>query len=207
LEFYHRDFVVASLVDDFEAYTDDMEAGQVMFQSWLDGVGYGDDPNDPSWYDGNGTGSTVGNLEPPYRELLITHGGMQSMPLDYDNTAEPWYSETQRIWATPQDWTADEADTLTWYFRGEADNDPGPLYMAIEDNVGHLTVVTHPDAEAVLATEWQKWHIALADLQAAGLDLSLVKRMSIGVGDRDNPKEGGTGRIYIDDISVTNRLP
>ena len=59
------------------------------------------------------------------------------------------------------------------------------------------------DVEAVLATEWQKWHIALGEVRAAGVDVAAVKKMVIGVGDRKNPQPGGTGRIYIDDICLT----
>jgi len=31
--------------------------------------------------------------------------------------------------------------------------------------------------------------------------------MVIGVGDRQKPKPGGTGRIYIEDIRPTKRMP
>ena len=99
------------------------------------------------------------------------------------------------------------ADTLTLYFRGEADNAREPLYVGIEDSAGRIAVVVHPDADAVLATEWQKWHIALADVRAAGVDVAAVNKMVIGVGDRQNPQPGGTGRIYIDDIRLTKRMP
>jgi hypothetical protein len=68
-------------------------------------------------------------------------------------------------------------------------------------------MVTHPEPNAVLATEWQKWHIPLADLRPAGMDVAAVKTMVIGVGDRNNPKPGGTGKIYIDDIRLTKRMP
>ena len=68
-------------------------------------------------------------------------------------------------------------------------------------------MVTHPDAEAVLATNWQRWHIPLADLRVAGVDPSAVTKMVIGVGDRDHPQPGGTGKIYIDDIRLTKRMP
>jgi hypothetical protein len=70
-----------------------------------------------------------------------------------------------------------------------------------------MAAVVHPDAEAVLATEWQKWHISLGEARAAGVDVAAVKKMVIGVGDRQNPKPGGTGRIYIDDIRLTKRMP
>jgi len=89
----------------------------------------------------------------------------------------------------------------------QAGNAPEDLYVRIEDSNGTHATVVHPDAEAVLATTWRKWHIALADLQAVGVDVTAVKKMVIGVGDRQNPQRGGTGRIYIDDIRLTTRMP
>ena len=129
------------------------------------------------------------------------------MPMEYYNDSEPWYSEAQRTWETPQDWTIIGADTLTLYFRGKVDNGRDPLYVVIEDNAGHAGLVIHPDPNAVLATQWQKWHIPLSDLRGAGVDVATVNKMAIGVGDRNNPKPGGTGKIYIDDIRLTKRMP
>jgi hypothetical protein len=197
------DYILLLVVDDFESYTDDGKAGEAIFQTWLDGFGYPGDPN----YPGNGTGSIVGYMNPPFAEQWIVHSGRQSMPMDYNNVNEPWYSEAERVWETPQDWMSYDADTLTLYFRGELGNSPEPLYVAIEDNSGRIAVVVHPDANAVLATQWQKWHIALAEVQAAGVDVAAVKKMVIGVGDRNNPQPSGTGRIYIDDIRLTKRMP
>jgi len=142
-----------------------------------------------------------------FAEGKIVHGGAQSMSMDYNDVNKPWFSEAGRTWETPQDWTVDEADPLTPYFRGEADNDPDPLYVGIEDSDGRVAVVTHLDAEAVLVTEWQKWHIALADLQAVGVDFASVKKMIIGVGNRDKPQPRGPGKIHIDDIRLTKRKP
>jgi hypothetical protein len=79
--------------------------------------------------------------------------------------------------------------------------------VGIGDDAGRIAVVVHPDAETVLATEWRKWHIALSEVQAAGVDVAAVQKMVIGVGDRQNPKPGGAGRIYIDDIRLTKRMP
>ena len=193
-----------SVVDDFESYTDDVKAGQAIFHTWLDGSGWiKPEPN----YPGNGTGSFVGNIFSPFAEQEIVHSGRQSMPMDYNDVNTPWYSEAERTWEIPQDWSIGEADTLTLYFRGKAGNGRDPLYVGIEDSAGRIAVVVHPDADAVLATEWQKWHIALADVRAGGVDIASVKKMYIGVGDRKNPKPGGTGRIYIDDIRLTKRMP
>jgi len=186
--------VAVLVVDDFESYDD--EVGNRLFDIWIDG------------YDIPENGSSVGCDWPgDFQCPQTAHGGAQSMPMRYDNSGPAHHSQAKRTWETPQDWTIDEADALTLYFRGEVDNDPEPLYTAIEDSAGQIVAVGHPNAGAVLATEWQEWHIALADLQADGVDVAAVEKMSIGIGDRDDPQLGGTGRIYIDDIRLTSRMP
>ena len=180
-------------VDDFEGYSDDVDAGQAIFQTWIDG-----------WE--NGTGSTVGYLTEPFAEQSIVYADSQAMPLEYDNATEPSYSEAQRDFGS-EDWTAGNADTLVIHFRGNAaatadqpGNDPAALYVAVEDTAGHVAVAVHPDAAATTATQWQVWSIPFSDL--SGIDLTRVKVLYIGVGDRENPASGGAGIIYIDDILV-----
>jgi regulation of enolase protein 1 (concanavalin A-like superfamily) len=97
-----------SIVDDFESYTDDLNAKTTIFDTWVDGFADGF----------KSSGSTVGNDPAPFAERTIIHGGKQSMPLDYNNTKTPFYSEAERTWDKPQDWTANGADTLTIWFRG-----------------------------------------------------------------------------------------
>ncbi|MDI6449588.1 LamG-like jellyroll fold domain-containing protein [Anaerobaca lacustris] len=94
-------------IDGFETYTDDIDAGEAIFDTWLDG-----------WV--NNTGSTVGYLQSPFAERTIVHSGRQSMPLLYDNTTSPFYSETERVFDSPQNWTGNGADTLVLYIRGNA---------------------------------------------------------------------------------------
>jgi len=197
--FTTRDWVLKSVVDDFEDYND---YTNLIYMTWVDGYG-----SPSEGVTGNGSGATVGNLDAPYAETraAYVHSGRQSMPMEYKNGSEPWYSEAERRWGTPQDWTVDGADTLTLYFRGDCDNGRDKLYVGIEDSAGRIAVVTHPDANAVFTTQWQKWHIALADVQAVGVEAGAVKRMYIGVGDRKNPQPDGAGRIYIDDIRLTYR--
>jgi len=77
-------------------------------------------------------------------------------------------------------------------------NDPGQLYVALEDTAGNVAVVNHPDATAMGATDWQQWLIPLSEF--GGVNMTRVKMMYIGIGDRDNPSAGGTGLIFIDDI-------
>jgi hypothetical protein len=80
-------------------------------------------------------------------------------------------------------------------------NSPQPLYLTVEDSTGKKATVVHPDAAAVNATTWTEWTIPLADL--AGVNLTKVKTLYIGVGDSAHPAADGTGQIYIDDIRVT----
>ena len=79
-------------------------------------------------------------------------------------------------------------------------NTPAPLYVAVQDSGNHTYVVTHPDASATVASDWQPWAIPLDEFRSGGVDVTKVKRMYIGVGDRTSPQPGGAGRIYIDDI-------
>ncbi len=93
-------------IDDFESYTDDVDAQETVWQAWIDGVTT------------NASGSQVGYDQSPFAEKTIVHGGTQSMPLIYDNTASPFYSEAERTFDSPQNWTAHGADTLSVHFRG-----------------------------------------------------------------------------------------
>ena len=178
------------LVDGFEAYDNDLNR---IYDTWLDG-----------WV--NETGSTVGYAEEPFAERSIVHGGIQSMPLEYDNSSAPFYSEADRTWAGAEDWTSGGAVMLRLYFHGAADNDAESLYVAVEDAAGNVAVVTHDDPDAALVASWQAWSIPLKALADAGVNLTAVKTMYIGLGDRENASSGGAGIIYVDDIAVGTPL-
>jgi hypothetical protein len=89
-------------IDDFESYTD--EDGSRIYETWTDG-----------WI--NGTGSTIGYAVSGSWPIRV-HRGEQSMPFDYNNARIPHYSETERVWSTPQDWTAHGAAELSLWFAG-----------------------------------------------------------------------------------------
>jgi internalin A len=206
--FTTAEFIV---VDDFELYTNNRDAGQAVFQAWIDGLGFSrPEPNNP----GNSTGSIVGHdiwtQGTPYKTIVetgIVHGGRQSMPLYYKNADEPYYSQTDRTWPAPQDWTVNGMDTFELYFRGASDNGPGQLYLSIEDDAGQIALMIYPDPNAVLTEQWQKWSVPLADLVADGIDVTSIRKLSIGVGDPDNPQPGDIGIIYIDDIRIIQSKP
>jgi hypothetical protein len=180
-------FTVAeyAVVDNFESYNDAVEAQTTIYDTWIDG-----------WT--NNTGSTVGYFDAPFAERTIVHGGRQSMPLAYDNSASPFYSEAERTFDGSQDWTIGGADSLRLYFRGDAANSPQTLYITLEDSAGGTATVRGTDPDAILATEWQEWQIARSDF--GGVNVSRIEKMVIGVGNRTSPAAGGTGIVYIDDI-------
>jgi hypothetical protein len=190
------------VVDDFEDYADD--GGYRIYYIWRDGMGW-ECNGPPPCYSGNRTGSLVGYLQHPFAEQTIVHGGTQSMPLAYDNTGAAGmarYSETQREWASPQDWTINNGKALTLYFYGALANAAEQLYVALEDNAGHVKVVNYPDLKAVQTAAWQEWNIELTQFSGAGVNLKAIKKMYIGLGNRTTPRAGGTGTIFIDDIRV-----
>jgi hypothetical protein len=169
-------------VDDFEGYDDEDHR---IYDTWLDG-----------WV--NETGSTVGYLDAPFAEQTIVHGGRQSMPLEYNNADAPFYSETSRTWGSAADWTVGSADSMRLYVQGDPNNAPETLYVALEDSAGQVAVVSHADAAVLQSATWVEWQIALSEF--AGINLTGVETVYIGVGDRANPAAGGTGLIFIDDI-------
>ena len=186
-------FSTYQTLEDFESYGDDMDGGTAVFQTWIDGME-------------NGTGSVVGYFESvdgTFNETVLVHGGLQSMPLDYNNVNEPFYSRTDRTWSPAQDWTVGGAGGLILFVRGNRDNDVAPLTVRIEDAGGQGASFVHPNPEIVRATKWAAWRIPFSGLTDAGANPTAVKKMSIGVGDPDDPVQGSTGLIYLDDILRT----
>jgi hypothetical protein len=177
-------FTTTLSIDDFESYTD--ELGSAIFDTWIDGLTNGL------------SGSVVGNATAPFAEQKIVHGGLQSMPLDFNNINAPFYSEAEREFAPTQDWTAGGA--LLLYVRGWSANGTTPVYVRLEDASKNAATVVHPDPAFAATTKWRAWQIPLADF--AGVNLAKVKKLAIGLGDKADPKPGGTGRLYIDDIEL-----
>ncbi|MHC4281579.1 MAG: LamG domain-containing protein, partial [Planctomycetota bacterium] len=76
-------------------------------------------------------------------------------------------------------------------------NSAEQLYVALSDGT-NTSVVEHNDVNAATLTTWQEWNIKLSDFTTVNLDA--IKKVYIGLGDRDVPVQGGSGAIYVDDI-------
>jgi hypothetical protein len=181
-------FTTCLPVDDFESYTDDLDAKTTIFDTWIDGLTNGL------------SGSVVGNAQAPFAEQQVVHGGLQSMPLDYNNVNSPFFSEAERQFASAQDWTVGGANTLILSIRGQIGNALDPLYVALEDASQKTAVVVHPNPAVAASGTWVQWRIPLSDF--AGVNPARIKKISIGLGNKSNPTKGGAGRIYLDDIGV-----
>ncbi len=122
--------IAYAVVDNFDSY--DNVCNRIFF-AWVDGFGYSATPDcSIAGASGNGTGSTVGNDSAPFAEKTVTRGG-SSMPLRFDNTKSPFYSETQRTWSAGTNWTGGGVNTLVVYMRGDApgflETTPGTILM------------------------------------------------------------------------------
>ena len=171
------------VVDDFESYTDDYENFNRIFQVWIDGAGYElPEPGHP----GNGSGSLVGTSAPPWVERSIVHGGAQSMPFFFDNTAVA-YSETERVFAAAQDWTRAGATALAVHLYGDPGNIAGQLYVKING----VKVPYDDDPVALTTAAWSRWDVELASVTT---NLQRVTSLAIGI------DGGGSGLLYIDDV-------
>jgi hypothetical protein len=78
------------------------------------------------------------------------------------------------------------------------------LYVRIEDSAGKSKTVYEPEI-AVGQGSWKAVVIPYSDLTAAGLNLTKIKKIAVGVGDPSNPLHGA-GIIYIDDVIYGHQL-
>jgi hypothetical protein len=167
------------IVEGFESFNDNMDAGTAIFQTWVDGV---DDP-------ANG-GSVVGNATSPFAERKTVHEGVQAMPFAYNNASYN-YSETVRTFEDAQDWTKYDVKTLSIWFYGNVNNfGTGRLYAKINT----AKVSYNGEATALTTAGWTQWKI---DLAATGVSLKKVSTFKIGV-----EGSGAQGNLIIDDIRL-----
>ncbi|MDI9433823.1 MAG: hypothetical protein QM570_19070 [Planctomycetota bacterium] len=165
------------VVEDFESYTDDIEAGEAIFDTWLDG-----------WV--NNTGSTVGHLNSPFAEQTIVKSGKQSMPLSYENTSG---SIAEAEYTLQADWAANGVKSLSLAFYGDPAN-TGQLYIKINNT----KIVYDGDADDIKKPVWQAWNI---DLSAVG-NVNDVTKLTIGI-----EGAGAKGVVYVDDIRLYPNAP
>ena len=165
-------------IDDFESYTDKMDAGEAIFQTWADG------------YEMDSNGSVVGKETAEsgtFGERGTVHSGRQSMPMTYDNTSAT-YSEATRTFDSPQDWSQHGIKRLRLWFHGNPDNVLQQMYVKI-----NATKI--PCSGDLKLDQWQ-----ICDIDLTLLSVSNVT--TLGIGFNRVGAVGGQGRVFIDDIRL-----
>ena len=182
------------VVDDFESYTND--SPNRVFQTWIDGMGFSADEFFPNGNPGNGSGAVIG-YDPAAGNIMETtliHGGKQSMPLSFDNTAGSTVSEATRTFDSALDWTKHGIATLVLYFYGDPANTAGQVYVKINTT----KVFYNATVNAIKTPYWTQWNIPLASV---GANLKAVTKLAIGV------EGSGKGILYVDDIRLYRTAP
>jgi hypothetical protein len=85
---------------------------------------------------------------------------------------------------------------------GILSNDAEPLYIAVSNSTGAPAIVVHDDPAAAQIDTWTEWIIPFSVLTDQGLTLTNVDRVALGLGDRNNPQPGGSGKMFFDDIRL-----
>ncbi|MHC4535451.1 MAG: hypothetical protein ACYS6K_15980 [Planctomycetota bacterium] len=163
--------------EDFGAYADD--AG--LMAAWIDNI--------PDW---------------DYVFLATDSMGNNSIKFELQNQFEPYFTEATRTFESPQDWTAHGVEALSLSFVGEHENYEHLMYLILEDTVGQSLKVEHPFTHAIQSDTWRIWTFTLSQFSDAGVDLSSVKKCTIGFGDGTDSGQTGDDRdiVFIDDINL-----
>ncbi|MHC4069899.1 MAG: LamG domain-containing protein [Planctomycetota bacterium] len=137
-----------------------------------------------------------------------------SMEFNYNNDAvggnKRKYSWTEALASDLQagtDWTVGEAKALVLNFYGQAGNSAQPLYVVVEDGGATEAMVTYDDANGTQEEEWHEWNIDLEDFNSAGVDLTDVNKITLGIGVRGEVipgggTGGGEGTVYFDSFGL-----
>jgi hypothetical protein len=120
--------------------------------------------------------------------------GLALTSLDADLTCEAKFSGVQTTGTVTGQWQSQDI--------GISSNSAESMYIAVGNSTGVPAIVYNDDPAPTQIDVWTEWIINLNQFAGQGINLTDVDNISIGIGDRDNPQAGGSGKIYIDDIRL-----
>ncbi len=177
------------VIDDFESYG----RGQIE-AAWVD---------------------NIAGKDCTFLDALTVYEGFKALRLEVQNQYEPFFTEATRTFATPQDWTLGGANALSLMFCGyyvDADklhslfhaNVEQPLYVKVADEAGHEATAALP-GYVILSSYWRSWDIPLADITAAGVDVTKIQALTVGVGNGTPSAQPAddVDLVFFDDIRPT----
>jgi hypothetical protein len=131
-----------------------------------------------------GTPQTVTMNTPMYIGLALTsHNSGVVCEAKFSNVSFPGTTVGQQ-------WTNQDI--------GITSNDAEPMYVVLNGS----TVVTHDNPDAAQITTWTEWNIDLQAFADQGVNLAKVNTIALGLGNKNNPQAGGSGKMYFDDIRL-----
>jgi hypothetical protein len=130
--------------------------------------------------------------------------GNNSMRFEFQNQYEPYFTEATRTFDSPQDWTVQAVEAVSLSFIGEHENMEHLMYLTLEDAAGQSFKAEHPYTYACQSDSWRQWTVLLEQFSSGGVDLSNIKKLTIGLGDGTISDQEGEDidHIYIDQIML-----
>ncbi len=172
-------FTVApcAIVDNFESYADDA----AIQTAWPHNI--------PGW-------------NYMFVETGKVNSGEKALRYEYQNQADPFYTIATKTLPSARNWESFAA--LSMMFRGEDDNYDQPLFVELEDSLGHKYRVQHEHLYACQSESWIEWSIDLQQFADNGVNMAAVYKISIGTGSGTNSGQPAddVDTIYIDDLRV-----
>jgi hypothetical protein len=167
-------------VDDFELYADDSD----IATTWPHNI--------------------EGGFDYVFLDTGTVNQGGKAMRFEYQNQYEPFVTEATRSFDEPQDWTASSPSSLSLSFRGRKANVEQQIYVRVEDAAANQATVTLPYTFAVQSDPWRTWDISISDIANAGVDLTAIQKITVGLGDGTESGQDGDSRdiLYIDNICL-----
>ncbi|HUW18785.1 MAG TPA: LamG-like jellyroll fold domain-containing protein [Sedimentisphaerales bacterium] len=194
------------VIDDFESYN---EADNLLTDTWSDGIRFV-----PPYYFEYVNGAII-SLSYSQAEPAQPARNKQGLWYFYMNNGSsdtPYYSEAEREFEPPRDWTLYNIKALVLYFYGDPTSDANVPYNQMYVTLGDKTQKkvhrinygygAGQDMNDIREEEWHEWNLDLQDFADAGVDITDVNKIIIGFGDRDSNVPGGTGEIFFDDIRL-----
>ena len=85
---------------------------------------------------------------------------------------------------------------------GITSNSAETMYVSVGNSAGALAIVYHDDPAPTQVGTWTEWTIPTQAFADQGVNLTDVDNISIGIGDKNNPQPGGSGKMFFDDIRL-----
>jgi len=123
-----------------------------------------------------------------------TYIGLALTAHDADLTCQAVFSNVTTTGNVTGQWSHQDIGILS--------NDAEPLYVAVFNSTGSPAIVVHDDPAAAQIDTWTEWVIPLSVFADQGINLTNVDRIALGLGDRNNPQPGGSGKMFFDDIRL-----